>query len=405
MRLLAAVLLLALALPAFPQQDVAGARRTIAAIEALLKQRPGDATLWFFLARLRAQAGERPGAVAALDRVAELGDGFLPPRADGFETLWDDAAFKAVYARLEAKLPRLDFAPTAFELEDKTLTPEGLAYDAPSRTFFIGSISQGRVLRVGGDHPLAEFAGAAADLDYVLGIAVDAPRRVLYVVSTTALTDAGERNRRNAIFAFDIDSGRKLQRYDVPDARQLNDVTVALGGRVFTSDSGSGAIYEIAVKGPGPARTLVPPNTLRGSNGLAAAPDGKRLYVAHSTGVAVVDVSTGEVKRVANATRETVAAIDGLYQYHGELIGVQNVTNPGRVILITLSPDGESVARVRTLLSHHHNALDEPTTGAIADGYFYLLAATGVTHFNRRGVIEHPETLPAPTVVKVLLPR
>ena len=405
MRLLVATLLLTLALPAFAQHDVEDARRTIAAIEQLLKQRPGDATLWFYLARYQAQAGSRKAAVAALEKVAELGDGFLPPRADGFETLWDDPAFKAVYARLEAKLPRLDFAPTAFELEDRTLIPEGLAYDAPSRTFFIGSISQRRVLRIGEGHALSEFAGADASLDYVLGLAVDAPRRILYVVSTTALTAVGERRRRNAVVAFDIDSRKLLQRHDLPAAFQLNDVTVAFGGRVFASDSASGAIYEIAVKGPGPARELVAPNQLRGSNGLAASPDGKRLYVAHSTGLAVVDVASGELKRLANQTRESIAAIDGLYEYHGELIGVQNVTTPGRVIMMTLSADGESLTRVRTLLSHHHNALDEPTTGAVAGDYFYLLAATGVARFNRQGAIERPESLPMPTVVKVLLPR
>jgi hypothetical protein len=111
------------------------------------------------------------------------------------------------------------------------------------------------------------------------------------------------------------------------------------------------------------------------------------------------------VKRVVNETRETVAAIDGLYQWQGELIGVQNVTSPGRVIAISLGRGGESIVRVRTLLSHHHKALDEPTTGAIAGDVFYLLAATGVAHFNRQGRIERAETLNSPTVLKVLLPR
>jgi hypothetical protein len=111
------------------------------------------------------------------------------------------------------------------------------------------------------------------------------------------------------------------------------------------------------------------------------------------------------VKRVENATRETIAAIDGLYEWQGELIGVQNVTNPGRVILMTLARAGDSVVRVRTLLSHHHNRLDEPTTGAIRDSDFLLLAATGTARFNAKGTIDDPATVPKPTVVRVLLPR
>ena len=110
------------------------------------------------------------------------------------------------------------------------------------------------------------------------------------------------------MFAFDVDSGRLLRRIEVTEAAQLNDVAIAMGGRVFVSDSGNGAIYEIP--GEGAARTLVPANQLRGSNGLAVSPDARLLYVAHSTGLAVVDIASGAVRRVTNATRETVAAIE-----------------------------------------------------------------------------------------------
>ena len=406
MRFLAALIFAAVAFAAAAQQppDAEGVKRTIAAIEKLIEARPNDGTLYFWLARFRAEQGDAKATVAALDKASELADGLLPTR-DFFAKVWDDPAFKSTYARMAAKLPRLDFAPTAFELQDRTLLPEGIAYDAPSHAFFVGSIAQGKVMRIDAEREVKEFAGEDARLDQVLGLAVDAPRRILYVVSTNALTEKGEQSRRNAIFAFDVDQHRLLQRYEVPGAQQLNDVAVAPGGRVFTSDSGSGAIYEIAVKGPGPTRELVPPDKIRGSNGLAVSPDAKKLYVANSTGIAVVDLATREVKRVDNQTRETVAAIDGLYEWQGELIGVQNLTTPGRVIVISLGRDGESITRVRTLLSHHHNGLDEPTTGAIAGDSFYLLAATGVTHFDRQGRIDKPDTVPAPTVVRIPLPR
>ena len=404
MRFLAAIVL-AFALPAFAQQqNLDAARQMVTAIEGLLKQRPAEATLYFYLARFQGQLGDRKAAVAALEKVLELGDGFLPVNEEGFATVWDDPAFQSVLARIEARLPRMDFAPTAIELEDKTVIPEGIAYDAPSKAFFIGSIAQRRILRVGEDRSVSEFAGARANLDHVLGIAVDAPRRVLYAVSTNGFVGEAEKNRKNAVLSFDVDSGKLLQRYDIADALQLNDVAIARGGRVFASDSQSGAIYEIPVRGPGPARAVVGPNQLRGTNGLAVSPDATRIYVAHSTGLAVVDIATGAVKRIANQTRENVSAIDGLYEHRGELIGVQNFTHPGRAILITLSRDGESIIRVRTLLSHHHPALDEPTTAAIAGDYLFVLAATGVTRYNREGRIERAETLKSPTVLKVLLP-
>jgi DNA-binding beta-propeller fold protein YncE len=331
-----------------------------------------------------------------------LGEGILPSR-DGFESVWEDKDFQAVRAKLEAKLPRLDYAPNAFVIEDTRLVPEGIAYDAYTQSFFMGSIAERKILRIGEGNAVSEFAGAAAGLDSILGLVVDSPRRTLYAVSTSALTTEGEAHRRNAVVAFDVDTGRMLRRIAVPAARQLNDVAVAHGGRVFATDSGSGAVYEVPKEGD--AREVVPPGALPGSNGLAASPDSKRLYVAHSTGIAVVDLDTGTFKQVGIPERETVAAIDGLYEWQGQLIGVQNVTTPGRVILMTLSRDGASITKVQTLLSHHHNVLDEPTTGVVTPKGFFLLAATGVTHYNRAGTLDNPETLPKPTVVRIPLPR
>src|SRR5690349_418834 len=103
-----------LPLQGFTQQD------RISAVEALLKQRPEDATLYFYLARFQCEAGDIPKALAALENVEKYGDGFLPAR-DVFEKCYDDAGFQRVRARMEARLPRLDYAPTAFELEDRAM--------------------------------------------------------------------------------------------------------------------------------------------------------------------------------------------------------------------------------------------------------------------------------------------
>jgi hypothetical protein len=405
MRTLLAVLLFSFLLGARAQQDPDTLRRSIDPIEQALKQRPGDAALWFYLSRFRAEAGDTRGAIAAMEKVAELGDGYMPAPQLGFARVWDDPAFKAIVARMEAKMPRLDYAPKVFEIEDHELIPEGLAYDVKSDTFFMGSIAKRKILRIDAHNAVTEFAGAAADLDAVLGMALDGPRRRLYAVSTSALTDDGGKRLRNAVVAFDVDTGKLLQRYTFPSAKQLNDVTVALGGRVYISDSASGAIFEL--HGEGVPRELVPANQIRGSNGLAASPDAKRLYVAHATGLAMVDTASGAVKRVVNRTRENIAGIDGLYEYQGDLVGVQNATTPGRVIVITLSKNGEEVTRVRTIVSHHHSALFEPTTGAVRfdNGSFYLLAATGVSHFDRKGKIDAPDSIPNPTVLRALLPR
>lgn len=388
------------ALAAYPQQDPDPNQRTLAIIQAKLKERPNDATLYFYLARVQAALGDAKASTAALEKAGELGDGFLPAKELGFEKVWDDAGFQEVRARLEKKLPRLDYAPTAIELEDNGLLPEGMAYDAPSDSFFVGSIAKHKIVRISPGNVVTDFA-TGANLDSVLGVAVDAPRRALYAVSTSALTAEGRKDRRNAIVEFETDSRKLKRRVEVPGAIGLNDVAIAPGGRVFTTDSGSGAVYEITADNS--VRTLAEPRALPGANGLAASPDAKHLYVAHNTGIAVIDLEGGAIRQLANDTRENVSAIDGLYQWHGQLIGVQNLTNPGRVVLITLSPAGDRITRVQTMLSHHHNRLDEPTAGAPTDHGFFLLAATGVAHYTDEGKIDAPDKVPKPAIVRILL--
>jgi hypothetical protein len=390
-----AVVAVAVAWPAAAQK---------ARVEALLRERPQDPALWFYLARYDALAGDAKACAADLAEVDRFGDGFLPSRGTGFAKVWDDPAFREALSRLESRLPRLDYAPTAFELDDRGLIPEGIAYDAPSNVFFVGSMAEHKIVRVDAAREVTDFAGGgAAGLDAVLGLAADSPRRHLFAVSTSFVSEPAKKPYRNAVVEFDLVTGALLHRFDVPQATQLNDVAVAPGGRVYASDSQTGAIYEVAEKAA--PRVVVAAGRLHGANGLAASPDARRLYVAHSTGIAVVDLSSGEVSALAAPPRENVAAIDGLYQWQGMLIGVQNVTNPGRVIAMTLASDGRSIERVKTLLSHHHAALDEPTTGAIAPDGFYLLARTGIEHLREDGTIEDPANVPRPLVLRVLLPR
>src|SRR5438270_5857105 len=83
----------------------------IARLQELVVQRPDDATLWFFLARAQAQAGDVRATVASLAKLNALGDGYLPSRSDGFEKVWNEPAFIEALRPIEAKLARMDYAP------------------------------------------------------------------------------------------------------------------------------------------------------------------------------------------------------------------------------------------------------------------------------------------------------
>jgi sugar lactone lactonase YvrE len=379
-------------------------------ISALLGRRPEDATLHFWRARAWAQCGDTAQTVAALAEVERFGAGFLPVRDAGFEKVWDDPAFRARYAALEAALPRVDLATEAFRVERQDLIPEGIAWDPGSRRLFVGSLATGEIVAVeatnvaGGGGARRPFAGPFAGVGQVLGLAVDAGRRRLYAVATSALVAVAGASPANAVLELDADSGAVVRRLDAAGAAQLNDVTVAPDGTLFASDSGAGGIWRATAADTALVRWPSAEVALGGANGIAVSAGGDALYVAHATGIARLELASGTLTpRIDNTTRETLAAIDGLYARGNTLIGVQNVTHPGRVVELTLDAAGAKVVAARTLLSHHHPGLAEPTTGAVDGDRFLLLANSYVGRLQPDGTIRDAATIAEPVVLAIPL--
>ena len=396
---------IALALLIVATTPVANAAETppnpIVALERALADRPGDAVLAYFLALVRARAGDREGALAALEQTLQHGQGFLPP-LDLFETLKDEPRFAVLRARFEKRLPVKTDGRIAFALPDRRMLPEGIAYDPRSRVFYVGSISRNAVYRIARNGKVEPFSRPGDELDAILGLAIDGASRQLYAVSTSALTEAGRAKPRNAIKIYDLARGRLQRTIEVPGARQLNDVARAPDGTLLVSDSGGGGVWHVD-PASGSVNALIPLDTARGANGIAVAPRGDVAYVAAARRPLRVELATGAYLPLDPPAGENAAAIDGLYWHDGALIGIQNATTPARVVRLELAPDGRSIVAVQTLQSHHQRAFDQPTTAALAPDGLYVLARTQVSLFNDRGTIDRPETLAPPLILRIPL--
>jgi sugar lactone lactonase YvrE len=377
------------------QADPQAARKArLERLQALRLERPGDGLLGYYEAIMRLGLGDKAGALTELRRLVGRQLGLVPAAGLGFDALWDDAEFQALRATLAAQEPRTPDAPEGGRLTDPRLIPEGIAWDERGQRFLIGSIAQRKIVQLRPGGKPRSFSRPNDGLDAVIGLAVDAPRGWLYAVTTNGFEVADEKQRRNAVVRYDLKQRRLVARLPVPEAVQLNDVTVARDGGVYASDSGGGSVFHLA---PGAkAFTHVgEAGSLRGANGLTVAPDG-RLYVTLSTGIARVDA--GQAERLPQPDDVVTGGIDGLYWHEGDLLGVQNGCNPGRVIRVRLADAGRRIAGVDVLQSHHHPAFDEPTTGALRGAALYVIANSFVARYQPDGSFKDPATL-KPTVL------
>ncbi|HLL19997.1 MAG TPA: hypothetical protein VK439_14540, partial [Rubrivivax sp.] len=142
--------------------------------------------------------------------------------------------------------------------------------------------------------------------------------------------------------------------------------------------------------------------SLRGANGVAVAPDGI-VYVTLSTGIARVQPLTGQMMRLPQPDSVVTGGIDGLYWHEGDLVGVQNVGNPGRVVRITLADEGRRIEGLSVLQSHHHPAFAEPTTGVVVGNALHVIANSHVTAYKPDGTIRQPQALQPTAIVAVPL--
>ena len=377
------------------------ARARLERIQSLRKERPRDGVLIFYEAITRIDLGDRDAAFALLRTLQGRKLGLVPVRDAGFEAVWDNPEFRKVREKLAEDEPRTPDAPVAFHLADPKLIPEGIAYDGKQDRFFIGSVAQKKIVSANRKSEMKDFSKPEDNLDCVLGLFVDSAQQHLYAVSTNGFLDEARKQRRNAVVRYDLKTGLFVNRYDAPDANQLNDLTIAADGTIYATDSAGGTLFR---KTPA-EKTLTPfgaKGALPGANGITLAPDGK-LYVAMSTGIATIDPLTGSPTRLSQPDTAVTAGCDGLYWHRGDLVGIQNVTNPGRVIRIALADQGTRISGITVLQSHHHPEFAESTTGVIAADTLFVIANSYVGHFQPNGSIKDPGQLKPTAIIAVAL--
>lgn len=388
--------------------------RYLAAFVALRERWPDDPDYLYRHASALSQAGRPAEALPLLRRVVAMGVVY------DIEGESDLASFRALpeYEPLRLAMEgvrarRVANATVLFRLDDRGLFPEGVAWDPETGDTFVSAQPERKIVRVSGKGKgeASDFIASAQDgIGMVMGIRVDAPRRLLWAVSSAepmmrgyAEAQAGE----TGLFAFDLATGKLQRKVWLPksaEPQNLDDLTVAADGRVYASEPGRGAIYSVA-PGSGALETVIAPGGISYPNGLAVTPDGKRLYASdYSTGIFAIDLPGGRPVAVRHAPDLAANGIDGLVYRAtaagGSLYAIQNGVAPARVLRLDLSADGLEIAKA-TILEMNTAEMEEPTLGVFAGDRFCFVANSHDGKLRAKGGPPKPETLSPPTVLCV----
>lgn len=294
--------------------------------------------------------------------------------------------------------------PGRYIVPGDNVFPEGIAVQASSGDFFVGSTTSGAIYRgnVAADTVELFLPGGTDERTDVRGLKVDGRGRLYLAGGPTG-----------RIFVYDLATRGLLARFATGLTPSfVNDVTIAPNGDAFFTDSNSPAIYRVAagVTGTGAFERFL---DLTGSpiiyaqgfnlNGIAASADGRFLVTVQS--------NTGKLFRVEIASKRvteidlggtTLTGGDGIL-LDGQILHVMRNAAQALVTL-RLAPDFASGSVVATTSDP---AFDFPTTFARAGDRFLAVNS----QLNKRTANQPPTVpfvilgLPVPAVATPGMPN
>jgi hypothetical protein len=394
-----------LALKAYKEKDYAAFLENM---KQALSLRPTHQTYMYNLAVAYALVGNKTEALAWLRRGAEMGLVYPADTDEDFNSIKDTAEFKAILKKIESNRQPIVRSTTALVVHEKGLVPESVAYDPQTETFYLSSVYRRKILSIDRKGEAREFATRGDGLWSVMGMKVDAARRLLWVCTAAHPQMEGYReedNGRSGIFKYDLRTRKLVKKYLLPDqprAHWLGDLVLDSRGDVFATDSLSPAIYEIA-REKDELELLMEGEPFVSPQGLDLTPDEKHLVMAdYSKGIFVIDLQTKKYLNLAPPPASTLLGIDGLYRYRDSLVAVQNGVNPQRLVRLYLNRRFDQVLRIE-IMEANHPLFDEPTLGVLVKDTFYYIANSQWGAIDQKGQLASTEKLREPVILKVKL--
>jgi sugar lactone lactonase YvrE len=346
--------------------------------QRVLDLAPDHPDLLLSIARALAANGRFDDAALRLEDAVRRGGGFDLATFPEFKAAPQTPRLSALRDQALRNMAPVAAPEVFLVLENESLRTEGITWDPVGRQLYFGSLN-GEIWRADLNGKLERFAGPGSGLREVLGLKVDAERRLLWAATGVFpdLIPTGETKKdvgTTGLHAYDLGTAKRVRDCGLderPTMHGFNDMALASNGDVYVSDSTVNSIYKLS--GSCKLERVIQDPAMSFPNGIALTPDGSRLYVAHVEGISAVDVRTGKRTKLSVPPNAAVTSIDGLVWDGKDLLAIQPSPYLARVARIRLGDDGLSVREVTTMSSRPPPGLN-PATGVVANGHYYMVA-------------------------------
>ncbi len=395
------------------QKDWKGLRETLIEIG---REMPAPTPVYLLrMASVESHLGHNAEALRWLEKYAAMGLKYDVAADDDLKPLIADPGFAPIAQEMKERTRAIQKAEAVCTLPLPDLMPEDLTFDHAGRTFVVSSIQHHTLYRVKlpkagevqcglQEIPLEDQAKRWP----VLAVCADAKRKLLWMTANAMPGFAGfpkEDDGRAALLAIDPTSGKTVRRFDLAAAGPavLGDMWVAEDGTVYVSDSIGGGVYRVRGDLATASLEKIAGDFFSPQTPVLAA-DGKRLFVAdYAMGIGVVDLTQpnapGKLNYLPHPERVAVTGLDGLYLSGDSLIGIQNGTEPKRIVLFHLNA-AQTAITAAEVIEQSTDRLGDPTHVTQLNGWFYVAANVGWNKVDDHGQLKSGEYFTAPLLLR-----
>lgn len=379
------------------------------------------------VATIEARLGHKEEALKWIEKYIATGLRFDPSKDDDLKALMTaETGSKVAELMKERSLP-VTKAEFVCELSQVDTMPEDITYLKTSgarsaASFFVSSIQHHTIYRVSLPVSLPKTGRRQCTMEELplpaeakrwptLAVSADPKRKVLWVTASAMPGFSGfpkEDEGKAVLMAIDPKSGKVLRRFDleITGPAVLGDMCVMDDDTVYVTDSIGGGVYRVhgdlqTAKLEKIADGLFSPQT------PVLARDGKRLFVADYTmGIAVIDLPAAVVapdpaaklNYLSHPENVAVVGLDGLYRNGDSLIGIQNGTEPERILRFVMNSEQTEITGDQVI---HQIGQFDPTHAVEVGGWFYATANVGWSKVdNNTGQLKPGEKFTPPVLLR-----
>jgi hypothetical protein len=353
-------------------------------LKKAIKIEPFSPSIQYQLAEAYALNDDKSEAFDALIQIQKQGFYFDLANNNSLSNINSFPVFKYIKENMDANNQHFGEGVEAFNINKSFsgLLFESIAYDSKNQAVLMGSLRDGRVIKIGNDGSISNLIppakGGKTGPWAVVDLAVDAKNDVLWVASS-AVSQFGKVNKESSglsgVFKYQLSNGRFIKSYLLPTKggpSLIRSMHLTKQGDLYLVESIRNLILKLP-KGEDIFHIAFETKEYKHLNRITSDETGKVLYVSDDKkGILILNLEQKEVYTISNKVELNLTDISDLIFDDNGLIIIQNGFKPERIMRLQLNKNKFVVDHVFPI-EVANPKFNVPTYGVvIEEGLFYI---------------------------------